>query len=110
MAEYPIKHYPREQLPLNARTWRCGTGRPRFTLSEDIGLHGASMKVPSFTKGKQLTQEETEKSKQVSRVRVHVEGIIGLLKNRYAILKGTLSVSMLKHKDDVGVANIDKLW
>ena len=67
------------------------------------------MKVPSFTKGKQLTQEETEKSKQVSRVRVHVERIIGLLKNRYAILKGTLSVSMLKHKDDVGVANIDKL-
>ena len=39
----------------------------------------------------------------------HVERVIGTLKKRYKILSGTLSVSMIKHKNDKGVSNIDKL-
>ena len=38
-----------------------------------------------------------EKSKQLSKVRIHVERIIGLLKNRFTILKGTLPNSIIKH-------------
>ena len=35
--------------------------------------------------------------------------IIGLLKKRYTILKGTLPISVIKHRDDIEEANIDKL-
>ena len=36
--------------------------------------------------------------------------MIGNLKNKYTILKGPLSVNFLKHKDDIEVANIDKVF
>ena len=81
-----------------------------FTISDDIACYGASLIIPSFTRGKkQLSQEEVEQSKQISRVRIHVERVIGTLKKRYRILTGTLSVSMIKHRNDEGVSNIDKL-
>ena len=81
-----------------------------FTVSEDIALHGGKLKIPAFSRGKeQLSQKDTEKSKELSRVRIHVERVIGQIKNRYTILKGTLCISMIKHKGDEGVANIDKL-
>ena len=60
------------------------------TLAEDIAIHRARLEIPSFTCGKkQFSQEEVERSKQLSKVRihVHVERVIGSLKNRYKILK-----------------------
>ena len=81
-----------------------------FTIGDDVACYGASLIIPSFTKGKkQLSQEEVERSKQISKVRIHVERVIGTLKKRYKILSGTLSVSMIKHKNDKGVSNINKL-
>ena len=57
-----------------------------FTVAEDIAIHGAKLQIPSFTRGKnQLTQEEVETSKELSHVRIHVEQVIGALKNRYTI-------------------------
>ena len=50
-----------------------------------------------------------EISKQLSQVRIHVERVIGLLKNKYTLLQGKLPISMLKHKDDSDVCNIDRL-
>ena len=80
-----------------------------FTIAEDFAVFGAKLEIPSFTRGKQqLSQREVEMSKQLSRIRIHVERVIGLLKNKYLILKGPLSISILKHKGDKNVANIDK--
>ena len=50
-------------------------------------------------------QRDVELSKQLSRVRIHVERVIGLLKNKYLILKGPITISLLKHKGDQGVDN-----
>ena len=55
------------------------------------------------------TQREVELSKQLSMVRTHVERIIGLLKNKYTLLKGPIPVNLLKHKSDTDVANTDKI-
>ena len=80
-----------------------------FTLKEDIASHGAHLEIPAFTRGKkQLSQEDVEKSKQLSKVRIHVERIIGLLKKRHTILKCTLPISVIKHRDDIEETNIDK--
>ena len=81
-----------------------------FTIADDIALRGAKLVIPSFTRGKtQLSQKEVEVSKQMSQVRIHVERIIGLLKNKYTILKGPLSTVLVKHKNDTDLARIDKL-
>ena len=81
-----------------------------FIVQEDVALHGARLKIPPFTRGKQqLSQREVETSKQLSAVRIHVERVIGLLKNKYTILQGPLPVCLLKHKGDLQVANIDKI-
>ena len=68
-----------------------------FTIDEDVILHGAKLEIPAFTRGKkQLSQEEVERSKQLSQVLIHVERCIGLLKNKYTVLKGTLPICLVK--------------
>ena len=79
-----------------------------FTIADDIAVHGAKLEIPAFTRGKaQLSQREV--SEQLSMVRIHEERVIGLLKNKYTILKGPIPVKVLRHKGDSQVANIDKI-
>ena len=81
-----------------------------FTIGEDLGVFGVKLEVPSFTRGKkQLSQRDVEHSKNLSHVRIHVERVIGLVKNKFLILKGPLPISFIKHKGDKNVANIDKV-
>lgn len=78
-----------------------------FTLRKILHY---KLKIPTFTKGKkQLSQREVELSKQLAQVRIHVERVIGLMKNRFIILKGPLPVNMLKYSDDKDVAHIDRV-
>ena len=80
-----------------------------FNISEDLALHGASLVIPSFTKGKiQLSQHEVEVSRSSSSLRIHVERAIGRLKN-YKILQSTLPISLVKISTDVEYATIDKI-
>ena len=68
-----------------------------FTISDDIALFGDKLKVLAFFRGKQqLSQREVETSHQLARVRIHVECIIGLMKNKYTILKGPLPVQIFE--------------
>ena len=58
-----------------------------FDISDDLCIHGARLQIPAFTRGKnQLSLQEVEYSKRLSKVRIHVERVIGLLKKqiRYA--------------------------
>ena len=62
-----------------------------FDIGDDIALHGGRLEIPAFTRGKkQLSMQEVEYSRRISKVRIHVERVIGLLKNKYTILQGTL--------------------
>ena len=73
-------------------------------------IHGATLEIPAFTKGKkQLAQREVELSQQLSHVRIHVERVIGAMKNKFTILKGPPPTILLKHDNDVGVSHIDKI-
>ena len=82
-----------------------------FDIGDDIALHGAKLEIPSFTRGKkQLSMQEVECSRRISKVCIHVERVIGLMKNRYTILQGTLPVNLLQHKDaDSDYAFIDRV-
>ena len=66
--------------------------------------------IPAFTKGKQqLSKREVELSRQMARIRIHVEQVIGVLKNRYTILQSQLPISLIKRKGDEVTATVDKL-
>ena len=81
-----------------------------FTIVKDLAAHGVKLKIPAFTRGKeQLSQRDVELSKQLSKVRIHVERVIGNLKNKCTILKGPLPVNLLIHKHDKDIANFDKI-
>ena len=81
-----------------------------FNIADDLGVFDASLVVPSFTKGKQqLTLQKVELSKSLSKVNIHIERVIGILKNKYSILQSTLLINIVKHKYDTDYANIDKI-
>ena len=80
-----------------------------FTCQDHIGVYMAEIKIPPFTKGKkQLDKVEVDWSRELSMVRIHVERVIGLLKQKYTILQGTLPFNFCTTEgDDLSV--IDKI-
>ena len=51
----------------------------------------AEIKTPPFTKGKkQLEKVDIDWSRELSAVRIHVERVIGVLKQKYTILQKTI--------------------
>ena len=81
-----------------------------FDITDDLCIYGAHLEIPSFTRGKkQLSMKEVEHSKKIAKVRIHVERVIGVLKNRYIILQNTLPISLLRHKNDSDYSNIDQI-
>ena len=70
----------------------------------------AEVKTPPFTRGKkQLEKQEVDWSRELSIVRIHVERVIGLLKQKYTILQGTLPISLVSNDSDDNVTTIDKI-
>ena len=81
-----------------------------FAIEEKLALQGAKLIIPASTRGKkQLSQKDVELSRRIANVRIHVERIIGLLKNRYSILQSRLPITLIKRKSDTEVATVDKL-
>ena len=101
----PTRHRPGDQILADRG----------FPLKDDFAtLCSAELVIPSFTKGKtQLSAKEVETSREKSAIRIHIERVIGLLKNRYTILQGTLPIQMIKslkdEADKADLASIDRL-
>ena len=55
-----------------------------FDVAESIGYYCAEVKIPAFTKGKkQLSGADSESTRRIASVRMHVERVIGLVRNKY---------------------------
>ena len=49
-----------------------------FDIKDSVGLYCATVKLPSFTKGKkQLTGIDVEQTRRIANIRIHVERVIG---------------------------------
>lgn len=80
-----------------------------FNIYELIGMQQAEAKLPSFTRGKsQLSAKEVQDSRELAVVRIHIERLIGVIKQKYTILEGILPISFIK-ADAVDVSVADKL-
>ena len=79
-------------------------------LVKQFGLYCASIKPPPFTKGKkQLSKFQVDNSRGLSRVRIHVERIIGLLRQKCTILEATLPINAIMTNPDSEYSMIDKI-
>ena len=81
-----------------------------FTIEESIGIVCAEVKHPPFTRGKpQLSKLEIDTSRQLSQVRIHVERVIGAVRQKYMILQSTLPISIIKCSGEEKLSPIDKI-
>lgn len=73
-----------------------------FTLREDFALNsGSELIIPAFTKEKnQLSAHKIESTRKIVSVRIHIERVIRLIKNRYTTLKGIMPIRCLKSIKD----------
>lgn len=74
-----------------------------FLISDELAAYGATLRIPSFTKEKkkkQLSAQDVVTSRQLSRVRIHVERVIGRWKN-LNILQTVIPLSKVDLLDDV---------
>ncbi len=61
-----------------------------FDIGDSVGSYCSSLKIPAFTKGKtQLSSIEVEQSRNIANVRIHVERVIGNIRQKYSILSAS---------------------
>ena len=62
-----------------------------FTIQESVALYQVQLAIPSLTRGtNQLIPHEVERTRGMGNVRIYVEHVIGLLRQKYSILQGIL--------------------
>ncbi|XP_014678815.1 PREDICTED: uncharacterized protein LOC106818641 [Priapulus caudatus] len=80
-----------------------------FDIADSVGMMGAELCIPAFTRGKkQLSGDEVEKTRKIANVRIHVERVIGSLRQKYTILQTTLPIDLMA-TDDKKNTTIDKI-
>ncbi|XP_065896022.1 uncharacterized protein [Dysidea avara] len=67
-----------------------------FDISESVGMMQARLHIPAFTKGKdQLSAVEIEETRTIANVRIHVERVIGMVRQKYSILHDTIPIDFV---------------
>ena len=81
-----------------------------FNIGDMIGSFGANLVIPSFTKGKsQLTAVEVEQTREIAYMRIHVERVIGLLRQKFTILNSNIPIDFLKQSEGDELTTLDKM-
>ena len=58
-----------------------------FDIQDSCGIYCGRLQIPSYTKGKpQLSPVEIETTRSIANVRIHVERVIGCVRQKYTIL------------------------
>ena len=72
-----------------------------FTIKDQLEAVGARLNIPPFLDGRQqLSPQEVNAGRQIASLRIHVERVIGRVKN-FSILKGTLPISLSRMANQI---------
>ncbi|WAR07398.1 hypothetical protein MAR_017356 [Mya arenaria] len=81
-----------------------------FDISTSVGSLAASVNIPAFTKGRdQLSAADIESTRKLANVRIHVERVIGTVRQKYSFLNGTVPIRFLMFKDENDFTVLDKI-
>ena len=81
-----------------------------FDISDSVGMQQAHLHIPAFTKGKtQLSALEVEQTRAIANVRIHVERVIGNVRQKFSILQGTLPIDMVTKRTGEDCPLIDRI-
>ena len=81
-----------------------------FDIADSIGAMQAKLHIPAFTKGKsQLSALEVENTRTIANVRIHVERVIGCVRQKFKILQSTLPIHYLIIRKGEEVPLIDRI-
>ena len=80
-----------------------------FDIENSVGIYCARVSIPAFTKGKkQLAGIDVEQTRRIANVRIHVDRVIGTIRQKYTFLSGTQPIDFITPRED-GVALLDKI-
>ena len=80
-----------------------------FDIQESVGLYCARVTTPAWTRGKsQLDGVSVEQTRRIANVRIHVERLIGLLRQKFQILSATQPIDTVMSKDQ-SPTTLDKM-
>ena len=80
-----------------------------FNIADSIGFYCGELKIPAFTKGKpQLSSLDIETIRRIASVRIHIERVLGLLRNKYKGLESILPLDCLITGEN-GFCTLDKM-
>ena len=89
------------------KLWQIGGSI--FLKQGILGTYGAQLVIPSFTRGKkQLNPEDVELPRHIANVRIHVERVIGSIKQYYSLLDRALPIVFLLNRDE-SLITLDKI-
>lgn len=81
-----------------------------FDVEDQVGLYCAKLEIPAFTSGKkQLASVDLEKTRGLAAVRIHVERVIGVARQKYTMLQGTIPITLLQNDPEVNLTTLDKI-
>ena len=67
-----------------------------FDVADSVGVRQAKLNLPAFTQGKdQRTPLEIEETRSIINVRIHVERVIGCVRQKYCILSETICLLII---------------
>ena len=81
-----------------------------FDIGDSVGMMQARLHIPAFTKGKsQLSAMEVQETREIANVRIHVERVIGNVRQKYSILQSTLPIHFLIKRVGEDIPLIDRI-
>lgn len=81
-----------------------------FNIESSVGLMCAEVNIPAFTKGrKQLSAVDVEKTRKIASVRIHVERVIGNVRQKYTILQDTVPIDFVTTREGETDSLMDKI-
>lgn len=80
-----------------------------FDIAASVAQASCELKIPAFTKGKdQLSAMDVERTRKIAHVRIHVERVIGLVRNKFKVLQDSIPIDYLQSSEG-SVPTIDKI-
>ena len=81
-----------------------------FDIAESVGIRQARLHIPAFTRGKsQLPALEVEETRKIVNIRIHIEKVIVMVREKYLILHGTMPIDFVIKRAGKDVALIDRI-